>query len=76
MSRAIVKMFPFLESDDIELQHEAALVLQDVWRARCARKAAQADIEMKKLEMKMQEENNPSPRSLSQTSLLNDEKKP
>merc|ERR1711916_133777 len=31
-------LFPFLSSEDEELRYEAALVLQDAWRARQARK--------------------------------------
>ena len=49
--RWLVKTFPQLDSNDDELRHEAALVLQDVWRARQARKVALAEIELKRREM-------------------------
>ncbi len=36
--RRLVDLLPFLNSEDEELRYEAALVLQDAWRARQARK--------------------------------------
>ena len=54
--RILVRYLPFLEEDDTELQHEAALVLQDVWRARQAKKKAAAEIQEKISHMKKEEE--------------------
>lgn len=41
--------FPFIERDDTEAQHEAALVLQDLWRTRKAKREA-LEIVVKKKE--------------------------
>ena len=42
------KHIPFFRRDELETQHEAALVLQDLWRARQARKQANMEIEIRK----------------------------
>merc|ERR1711991_1130703 len=55
--RWLVKTFPQLDSNDDDLRHEAALVLQDVWRARQARRKALAEIEWKRRELAQTEDN-------------------
>merc|ERR1711871_410804 len=47
--RYLKKSFPFFRSDNLETQHEAALVLQDMWRTRQARINANREIEERKL---------------------------
>lgn len=44
----VKKTFPMLSRDELETQHEAALVLQDLWRARQARISANKEIEARK----------------------------
>lgn len=45
MQHRLIDLFPFLSSEDEELRFEAALVLQDAWRARQARKNRWKSIE-------------------------------
>jgi voltage-gated sodium channel len=45
--RWIVQKLPFLETRDAELEHEAALILQDAWRRKLAKRAAALEIERK-----------------------------
>jgi voltage-gated sodium channel len=46
--KAVLYYFPCLDMKDVQLEHEAALVLQDAWRRRVAQRLAAAEIEAKK----------------------------
>jgi voltage-gated sodium channel len=54
--RSLVRYFPCLEWKDIQLEHEAALVLQDSWRRKMAKRAAAAEVEAKKVALGFQEQ--------------------
>lgn len=52
--KSLVRYFPCLEWKDIQLEHEAALVLQDSWRRKIAKRAAAAEVEAKKVALGLQ----------------------